>query len=77
MVKEYDFSIVYRMGVSNGKADALSRRKDTVPLTVHSAGLAIEDVRQAQQNNAMIQKLRNALEISQRPQAKQDGESNR
>ncbi|KAL5516749.1 hypothetical protein EMCRGX_G002156 [Ephydatia muelleri] len=49
-VQEYDFSIVYRKGVSNGNADALSRRKDTVPLTVHSAlttihsGLAIEDV---------------------------------
>eukprot|EP00731_Ephydatia_muelleri_P005310 Em0002g1486a len=77
-VQEYDFSIVYRKGVSNGNADALSRRKDTVPLTVHSAlttihsGLAIEDVRQAQQNDAMIQKLRNALELSQRPQAKQE-----
>ena len=69
---------MYRKGVSNGNADALSRRKDTVPLTVHSAlttihsGLAIEDVRQAQQNDAMIQKLRNALELSQRPQAKQE-----
>eukprot|EP00731_Ephydatia_muelleri_P021178 Em0013g905a len=75
-VQEYDFSIVYRKGVSNGNADALSRRKDTIPLTVHSAlttihsGLAIEDVRQAQQNDAMIQKLRNALELSQCPQAK-------
>ena len=75
-VQEYDFSIVYRKGVSNGNADALSRRKDSIPLTVHSAlttihsGLAIEDVRQAQQNDAMIQKLRNALELSQRPQAK-------
>ena len=65
-VQEYDFSIVYRKGVSNGNADALSRRKDTIPLTVHSAlttihsGLEIEDVRQAQQNDAMIQKLRNA-----------------
>ena len=39
--------------------------------TIHS-GLAIEDVRQAQQNDAMIQKLRNALEISQCPQEKQE-----
>ena len=76
-VQEYDYSIVYRKGVSNGNADALLRRKDTVPLTVHSAlttihsGLAMEDVRQTQQNDAMIQKLRNALEISQHPQAKQ------
>ena len=45
-------------------------KKDTVPLTAHSAlttlhlGLAKEDVRQAQQKDAMIQKLRNALEMS-------------
>ena len=39
--------------------------------TIHS-GLAIEDVKQAQQNDAMIQKLRNALEISQCPQEKQE-----
>ena len=64
-VQEYDFSIEYQKG---GNLDALSRRRDTVPLTVHIAltslhsGLAIEDVRQAQQKNAVIQKLRYALE---------------
>ena len=44
-VQEYDFSIEYQKG---GNLDALSRRTDTVPLTVHIAltslhsGLAIE-----------------------------------
>ena len=77
-IQEYDFSIVYRKGLSNGNADALSRRKDTATLTVHSAlttlhlGMAIEDVRQAQKKDAIIQKLKNALEMSQRPQAKQE-----
>ena len=59
-VQEYDFSIVYRKGVSDGQC---GQRKDTAPLTVHTAlttlrsGLAIEDVRQ---KNEVMQKLRNA-----------------
>ena len=75
-VQEYDFSIVYRKRLSAMRTRC--REERILPHTVHSAfttlhsDLAKEDVRQAQQKDAMIHKLRNALEMSQRPLAKQE-----
>ncbi|KAL5488761.1 hypothetical protein EMCRGX_G017750, partial [Ephydatia muelleri] len=61
----------------NNAFESIQKRLTEAPVLAfprfdRQAGLAIENVRQAQQNDAMIQKLRSALEISQCPQAKQE-----
>ncbi len=52
-LQEYEFDIVYRKGVMNSNADALSRRGyhnvEYAALTLATTGCSMEEVRQAQQ----------------------------
>ena len=72
-IQEFSFEIVYRMGTTNGNADALSQRRGPDRETLHAAlttvhaGFTAEEIRQAQQQDKTTLQLYNALHSEQRP----------
>lgn len=70
-LQEYDFKIVYRKGTLNANADALSRLgTDTCALMLATSHFSNSQLRQAQQEDGVISKVRNArLQSSVVPQS--------
>ena len=65
-VQEYEYSIVYwENSIKQQCGHFVTKKGYCTYMHVHSALMAIEDVRQTQQKDAVvIQKLRNALTMS-------------
>ena len=67
-LQEYNFKIVYLKGTLNSNADALSRRKESRPISTAATGtqtkVAILEFQLAQQNDEVTLRLFEALETS-------------
>ena len=68
-MQEYNFAIVYRMGSSNGNADALSRcplqtTNKSAPVAVTSARETSESLQQQQQTDSILQQVYSAVSTS-------------
>ena len=66
------FEIVYRKGIANGNADALSRREPEIEtshaaMTTVYAGFTPEELKKAQKQDDAIQQLYTALNSQQAP----------
>ena len=69
VIQEYDFHIVYRKGQHNNSADAQSwKAHRSLDITAASVALqaAMEDIRQSQKNDAIIQEICKAFLKSSR-----------
>ena len=71
-LQEYNFSIVYRKGSQNANADALSRRDYSVvqsAVTMTSSESISNELRTAQHNDPILQKIIEVLQIIPIPQS--------
>ncbi|KAL5516905.1 hypothetical protein EMCRGX_G002349 [Ephydatia muelleri] len=71
-IQKFSFEIVYRKGIANGNADALSRREPEIEtphtaMTTVYAGFTPEELKKAQKQNDAIQQLYTALNSQQTP----------
>ena len=68
ILQQYDFEIVHRPGLSNGNADALSRREyDTVLAALDSPGVQIDRVRELQRKDPSLADIIEYLEWEELP----------
>ena len=68
LLQQYDFEIIHRAGVSNGNADALSRRSyDPILAAIDSSGIQIDRIRDLQHRDSALADIIDYLEYEVLP----------